>query len=87
MVPNFRMIGLVAATAATLAVGALASSTSANAWGHGPWGGYHRGYYGPGPVFFGGGPAYGYGGPECFYRRKWVPGPWGWHKVVRRVCY
>ena len=88
---SLRKVGLIAATAVTLGVGAMAGATSASAWPYGPYG--PRPYWGPrpGPVFFGGPPPY-YGpppfyGPRCVVRARWVPGPWGWHKVARRICY
>ena len=85
-----RKIGLIAATAVTLGVGAMASATTASALPYGPYGPRH--YWGPrpGPVFFGGPAYYGAGpyyGPRCVVRARWVPGPWGWHRAARRVCY
>ena len=80
-----RKIGLIAATAVTLGVGAMASATTASAWPYGAYG--PRPYWGPrpGPVYFGGPPPFY--GPRCVVRARWGPGPWGWHKVARRVCY
>ena len=86
----------VAATLALAACGGLAATpASADPWGHHGWGGggWHRGWGGgprfgyafaPPPVY--GGYDDGYYAPRCFVRTRVVPGPWGWHRVSRRVC-
>ena len=64
--------------------------------------GWHGGYYQPGfrhgwhGGWHHGGPRYGwghrwpgppvYGAPRCRVTVRWVEGPYGWHRVSRRVC-
>ncbi len=90
-----------AKVALSVAAIALASSLSfatpaAAQWhGHGGYGGHPHFYggwgggYRPRPYFYGG-PAYfgGYYAPPatCYVRRRWVPGPYGWHWMRRRFC-
>ena len=98
---SLRKAAVAATIAIALGAGLAATPASADPWGQHAWhgggwngGGWHRGW--------GGGPRFGfafappvYGGygyddgdyaPRCFVRTRVVPGPWGWHRVSRRVC-
>jgi hypothetical protein len=94
--PKSTRIALAAGTIAV--IGSLGATAPAAAqWGghhggyghhehHGGWGGGWRGprpYYRPYQPVYGGFYA---GGPRCFVKRKWVPGPFGWHWASRRIC-
>ena len=99
MTSTLRKIGLAAATAVTLSVGLMAgaSDASAQGWGPGPYGPrpYGHEWHGGqrqfgGPAYFGGSAYFGgpaYYAPRCVLRARWVPGPWGPERVVRRVCH
>ena len=94
---------LAGLAAAALVAGSLATSAPAEArpgGGHG-WRGHHgfaaRHFHAPrfhhprahwrwgGPRYIAA-PVYGYGN-NCVIRKRWVPGPWGWHVARRRVCH
>lgn len=88
-----RKTFITLAAAATLGVGALASSPASAHWGH--FGGYHRAFFHP--VFVGhpffyrrhfafiGGPLYLDSGYGCWRVRR-VPTFWGWRWRRIWVC-
>lgn len=81
---------MIVAAGALAVLGSLGTTAPAAAqwggWGHhehwrGGWG--PRPFYRPYPVYRS---YYVAPGPNCFVRRKWVPGPFGWHWASRRIC-
>ncbi len=90
----FRKVTLALTAAAALAGAVAATTTPAAA---DPFGyGYHHGYghggglgfgFGFAPPIYGPAPVYYDDAPRCYLKRHWERGYYGWHRVVRRVCY
>jgi len=88
----FRKLTLALTAAAALSGAAAITTTPAAA---DPWG-YHHGWHGGGglgigfgfaPPLYGPAPVYYDEAPRCYLKRHWERGYYGWHRVVRRVCY
>jgi hypothetical protein len=85
----FRKLALATAAAVALGAVALSPTTASARWhGGGGWhhgGGWHGGWRGYGPRYAFGGYGYGYG-YGCI-RTRWVRTPWGPRLRRVNVCY